>query len=206
MITLNALELSERFVSAGFATRLGRKVWPLFAEASVPRAHPWSPERPQSSCLVWLGAKYTFGHGCVYSGGRRMRPVHAVSYELVVGEIPANKVLGHRCENHPCGNPGHVRPVTQGENAREGLLRVFPDELLDRAPRLTCSTCVGSMTASVHVTKTRPERPHWQYYCPPCGSAYARRHPGEKPPTGRRSASMSTADIEFMDALMGLAS
>ena len=46
----------------------------------------------------------------------RHRRAHRVSYELHVGEIPADREIEHRCHNTRCVNPAHLRIATHKEN------------------------------------------------------------------------------------------
>ncbi|GAB1642509.1 HNH endonuclease signature motif containing protein [Krasilnikovia sp. MM14-A1259] len=74
---------------------------------------------PETGCWVWQGACIPKGYGKFYYR-RRLRNVHRVAYELLVGPIPEGMQIDHFvCENPPCCNPDHLRPVT----VRENLLR-----------------------------------------------------------------------------------
>jgi len=51
--------------------------------------------------------------------------VHRAIYEMVAGDVPAEYVMDHRCENMPCCNPKHLEVVTVRENTYRGGARLF---------------------------------------------------------------------------------
>ena len=71
-----------------------------------------------SGCWEWQGHR-TFGYGRIQVGNKCKR-AHRVSYQLLVGDIPAGKELDHLCRNRACINPSHLEPVTGSENVRRG--------------------------------------------------------------------------------------
>jgi hypothetical protein len=75
-----------------------------------------------ASCWEWHGAKRT-GYGLVHFEGR-VQSVHRLSYEALVGPIPAGLQLDHLCRNRACYNPAHLEPVTNRENKRRGTALV----------------------------------------------------------------------------------
>lgn len=78
----------------------------------------WSRVNKTETCWIWTGAATNkYGHSQVRFGGRNVY-VHRLSYELLVGPIPAGLVIDHLCRNARCVNPAHLEPVTLGENTR----------------------------------------------------------------------------------------
>lgn len=73
----------------------------------------------EAGCWLWTGALVAGGYGTV-SRNMKMLRVHRVTYELLVGPIPAGLQLDHLCRNRACCNPGHLEPVTAKENFRRG--------------------------------------------------------------------------------------
>jgi hypothetical protein len=84
---------------------------------------------PDTGCWEWQGYRTPKGYGRVarrVSGGKvRVLGVHRVVYEMLVGSIPEDrphldhvKALG--CASKACCWPGHLEPVTLGENSLRG--------------------------------------------------------------------------------------
>lgn len=97
------------------------------------------PERyqvdPDTGCWVWLGTKDDKGYGSWRLKGR-LRPAHRVMYEELVGAIPDDMVIDHRCRNPSCVNPAHLEPVTFAENIRRGTHVKLTPELMAEIRRL----------------------------------------------------------------------
>lgn len=76
----------------------------------------------ESGCWVWGGALDANGYGQLHWNGST-RGAHRIVYFLLVEELPRSKQLDHRCFNHACVNPEHLRPVTNKQNGehREGV-------------------------------------------------------------------------------------
>jgi hypothetical protein len=75
---------------------------------------------PLTGCWVWLLHTTKKGYGRMNYKGRN-RYAHRVLYEQMKGEIPAGKILDHKCRNPICVNPDHLEPVTIAVNNRRGL-------------------------------------------------------------------------------------
>ena len=80
-------------------------------DAARPRMGPegrfWRKVEKTDGCWLWRGAIHTDGYGRVW---RDHTPLlaHRYAYMLVVGPIPADHVVHHRCENKLCVNPAHL--------------------------------------------------------------------------------------------------
>lgn len=117
------------------------------ADGSAPKPYTdrqrelfWSKVDKSGDCWLWTAAT-TKGYGRV--NGRQM--AHRVAYEELVGAVPEDHVLDHRCHSDDlgcpggecihrrCVNPDHLEPVTQRENVMRG--RGLTAEL---ARRTTC--------------------------------------------------------------------
>lgn len=77
----------------------------------------------ESGCWIWTGAKRG-GYGKVQVA-RKMRSLHRLAYELLVGPIPAGLQIDHvkkrGCTSTACCNPAHLEPVTHKENVLRGI-------------------------------------------------------------------------------------
>lgn len=79
---------------------------------------------PNTGCWIWGGNWDRFGYGrtSINCGHSRFKFAHRVAYELLVGPIPNNLPLDHKCRVHCCVNPAHLEPVTHKENVRRGIV------------------------------------------------------------------------------------
>ncbi len=68
-------------------------------------------------CWEWTGYRSKRGYGQAGDHGR-VRPVHQIVYEKMVGPIPADLELDHICENRSCVKPDHLEAVTHMENTQ----------------------------------------------------------------------------------------
>ena len=73
-------------------------------------------------CWEWQGA--TAGRRGEKYGqlrwGKRFILAHRLAWELTNGLIPVGLVIDHKCRNHVCVNPDHLRVTTQRDNILSG--------------------------------------------------------------------------------------
>jgi len=82
----------------------------------------WKKVYKTESCWLWQGSKDRKGYGQVRLGARpgKLKYVHRLSYEMLVGSIKDGMVIDHLCKTPNCLNPKHLEQVTQAENVRRG--------------------------------------------------------------------------------------
>lgn len=85
----------------------------------TPEQWYWYAVRPSDGCWEWTGRHDVLGYSLIYIEGK-YRKAHRFSYELHIGQIPADLHLDHLCRNRGCVNPQHLEPVTLVENIMRG--------------------------------------------------------------------------------------
>lgn len=66
------------------------------------------------ACWTWHGVRNRDGYGRM---GKAQDPyTHRLGYKLIVGPIPADREIHHRCRNRACWNPAHLELVTHATN------------------------------------------------------------------------------------------
>lgn len=127
-------------------------------------------------CWTWTGAINWGGYGMVNHDGRHIG-AHRAAYLLLVGPIPADKDVDHRCHNDDatclggptclhrrCVNPAHLEPVSHAEN----LQRAAPNW----APRWI-THCVAGHPRSPDNTYMRSDKK--STHCRVCARQATRR-------------------------------
>lgn len=82
----------------------------------------WSYVIKTPDCWIWIGAVGRAGYGKFSPFGRvgGNHYAHRLSYQWLVGPIPAGLVIDHLCRQHACVNPQHLEAVTPRENVMRG--------------------------------------------------------------------------------------
>src|SRR3990167_7138031 len=71
------------------------------------------------TCWLWLGAHTSGGYSEVWWEGK-VKYVHRIVYELLIGPLPPGLLSDHLCRNRGCVNPSHIEFVTNKENINRG--------------------------------------------------------------------------------------
>lgn len=72
----------------------------------------------ECGCWLWTGQLNKSGYGRL-GPGRRERAAHRLAYRAFVGEIPAGRLVLHRCDNPRCVNPSHLFLGSLSDNMRD---------------------------------------------------------------------------------------
>jgi hypothetical protein len=72
------------------------------------------------SCWPWTGYINGDGYGQLCFK-RKTITVQRVAYTLFWGEIPDGRTIDHMCRNRRCGNPYHLRALTNRQNVLAGI-------------------------------------------------------------------------------------
>ena len=71
--------------------------------------------QPDGECMIYMGQRTDDGYGIVRVD-RKHQMVHKVMWEAENGPVPDGLQLDHKCNNEPCWNLEHIRPLTPREN------------------------------------------------------------------------------------------
>jgi len=139
----------------------------------------WKKVEATGFCWLWTAHVTPKGYGQFGLDGK-MRSVHRLAYEWLVGPIPEEMVLDHLCRVRHCVNPDHLEVVTVRENNLRGFTiasqnhskthckRGHPfdkDNTYQRKDGRECQTCKKNLA------RKRPKR-NWSEVekgkCPVC--------------------------------------
>lgn len=69
-------------------------------------------------CHIWIGSMTSAGYGEICVGGRKYL-AHRFLFEHETGQtLPKSIVVHHRCEQPPCINTHHMKPLSRPDHVR----------------------------------------------------------------------------------------
>lgn len=117
----------------------------------VARFFAKAEEDTATGCWNWTALKDKKGYGRFEYATKDQRLAYAVSYGLLISEVPVGLQLDHLCRNTSCVNPYHLEPVTGAVNmARAAAVKTacpsghpYSDENTYLSPKgaRVCRTC-----------------------------------------------------------------
>ena len=78
----------------------------------------WSKVDRSGDCWLWKASRTADGYGVIRWAGKS-RKAHRVAWVIAAGEIPAGKLVLHRCDVPGCVRPSHLFLGTDADNARD---------------------------------------------------------------------------------------
>jgi hypothetical protein len=72
-----------------------------------------------NDCWPWTASVDHRGYGQFRGNEVAMSRAHRVSWVLMFGQIPEDKLVLHNCHNRRCCNPAHLRLGTAQENTED---------------------------------------------------------------------------------------
>lgn len=138
----------------------------------------WSKVEKTDGCWNWMANKDRNGYGRFWPTGRQTAMAHRVSYELMVGPIPAGLQIDHLCRNTSCVRPDHLEPVTRTENMRRGVTAFSAVN----ARKTHCPA--GHPLSGENLREGRPSRSSKERTCRECHNEKSRQRRAAKKLSG----------------------
>lgn len=88
----------------------------------------WAKVDKSGYCWMWTACRNERGYGTFgikQGDARKVVKAHRLSYVMAFGEDPGSRLIDHRCHNHSCVRPAHLRLATTKQN-QENLARARP--------------------------------------------------------------------------------
>lgn len=86
------------------------------AHIQTPEERFWASVDKSSDCRKWTEMLNDGGYGIIVINKKHVR-AHRFSWALLVGEIPEDMQIDHRCRHRECVKPDHLRLATNKQNS-----------------------------------------------------------------------------------------
>lgn len=115
----NPRKAERMFCSRTCANINQRMVWNR-SNPAILRKIVLQRSKMAGDCWLWVGGKNHEGYGVLHINGRLTR-AHRASYIAFKGDIPADRIIMHTCDNPTCVNPEHLLLGTHKNNSDDKI-------------------------------------------------------------------------------------
>jgi len=82
----------------------------------------WSKVDTSGACWLWQGHRESHGYGVFHFQGKPQR-AHRLAWLFTHGDLPADMVILHRCDNPSCVRPDHLALGTHQDNIADKVAK-----------------------------------------------------------------------------------
>jgi hypothetical protein len=153
----------------------------------------WSKVQKTDGCWLWTATHTRKGYGLYslkYDTQRKGDPhvkamAHRLAYEELVGSIPKNMFVCHRCDNPGCVNPAHLFLGSALTNAQDAIAKGrLEGRMIGRKSASTYKKPMASDNVPILPSETMPMDGMvliWGWLCSKCSRFWKPRSYSLKP-------------------------